>query len=91
MQSHHPYWLPLPVSETTELYCKNCANRLLNDRLATGQILWEYVCFDNPEQDLINLQLSSQYGCPVEVESEEDGFCEECGVLLNVVVLSTHA
>lgn len=83
----HPYWLPLPVSETTELYCKDCGTRILNERLATGEILWEYVSLDNPEQDLIELGLSSQYGCPVEVESIEDVFCEECGTRLNVAVL----
>lgn len=55
--------------------------------MATGEILWEYVSLDNPEQDLIEVGLSSQYGCLIEVESIEDAFCEECGTRLNVAVL----
>lgn len=58
----HPYWLPLPVSETTELYCRPCAERILAQRLATGQILWDYVCSTDPERDLIDLSPVSQFG-----------------------------
>lgn len=85
VKPQHPYWLPLPVSETTEFYCRTCAEKIIANRLRSGEILWEYVSHDDPEGDLRDLMPISQFGVPIESDHYE--WCEECNVPMDVVIL----